>query len=87
MREFYEAVEAVRFADDYAGIFAQVFAIELPFQELGRPAQSTERVLDFMGKLPDHLPACAVLIDERVFPADPRTTRDIVHFNQDPGLL
>jgi hypothetical protein len=40
-----------------------------------------------VGKLPDHLPTCAVLIDERVFPADPGATRDIVHLDQEAGLF
>ena len=61
-----ERGQAVRFTDNYAGVFFRCFVTEASFQQLGGPAQSSERVSDFMSQLPDHRPAHAMLLEQCV---------------------
>jgi hypothetical protein len=52
---------------------------------LRRTAYAAQRILDFMGKLANHLPARAVLNQQRIFPADFRAARDIRHLDEQLG--
>ncbi len=79
--------EAVGFADDDTRVFPQLFAVELPFQQLRRAAEAAERIFYFMPELPDHLPPGAVLNNECIFPAYPGAAGDVSHFDQDPRFL
>ena len=48
--------EAIRLADDHAGVFAQVL-VQLALEQLRGAAQAAERILDLVRELPNHLAA------------------------------
>ncbi len=72
-----ERCETVRLADDDACVLAQFLVFELSLEQLCSPANTAERVLDLVGKLPNHLPAGAMLDQERILAGDPRAARDV----------
>lgn len=74
--------QSVSFADDDVGIFLQLCAIKLAFQELRSTAQPSEGVFDFMRQLANHLPASTVLTEQCVLAADPVSSRHVGHFDQ-----
>jgi hypothetical protein len=78
----YERRKAIGFADDDAGVFPQLVAFKLPFEELRRAAQATERIFDLVRELADHLPARAMLDYQSVFPTDFRASRYVIHFDE-----
>ncbi len=67
-----ETRKPVRFADHDIGVFAEFVLIQLPLEQLCRPANAAQRVFDLVRKLPDHLPPGAVLNQQRVLAADLR---------------
>ena len=81
-----ERRQAIRFADDDVGVFVQLLVVQLPFQELRRAAYAAQRVLDLMGKLPNHLAAGAMLNQQSVLAADLRAPRDVSNLDEHAGV-
>lgn len=77
-----ETGQAIGLADYDAGVFAKLFVIELPLEQLSSTAYPAQRVFDLMCELPDHLPAGAVLDQQCVLAADTRTPGDVGHLDQ-----
>ncbi len=80
-----EIRKSIRLADDDVGVFGEFLVVELARKQLCRAANSAERVLDLVGELPDHLPAGAVLDQQRIFPADLRSPRDVGKLDEQGG--
>ena len=49
-----------------AGVFVQLFVIQLPVEELRGTAQPAERIFYFMCELTNHLPASTMLNEQRI---------------------
>ncbi len=77
-----KAGEAIGFADDDIRVLGQLAVAELSRQKLCGSSYAAERVLDLVGELPDHLPACTVLDEQRILAADPVAACDIGQFNE-----
>ena len=79
--------EAVRFADDHAGVFAQRRVEQLPFEQLRRTAQAAERILDLVGELPDHQAAAPQLGEQRVLARQAPVLGDVLDLEQQPRVI
>lgn len=77
-----ESGKTIGLADDDIRVLLQLVLDELPLEQLRRTADAAERILNFVCKLPDHLPAGTMLYQQRIFAADFRTPRDIHELNQ-----
>jgi len=72
-----EPGQAICLADDDVGVLGQSLAAKLPCQELCRSPYPAEWILYLVRQLPDHLPACTVLYQERILAADPVASRHV----------
>ena len=81
-QRIHEGGQAIRFADHDVGVFAQLRLAELPLEQLCRAADTAQRVLDLVGKLPDHLPPRAVLDEQRILAAYLRAARHVGDFDE-----
>ncbi len=82
----HQGLQAVGLLDDHAGVFAQAGPVELALKELGRAAQSSEGVLDFVGEVADQLPVRAVLAQALLFALDAQPLVDGPQLEQQRGL-
>ena len=73
--------EPVGFADDDAGVFAQVL-VQFALEQLRGAAQAAERILDLVRELPNHLAAAVESRDELVLARDALPLRGVGDFQQ-----
>ena len=73
--------EPVGFADDDAGVFAQVL-VQLALEQLRRAAQAAERILDLVRELPNHLAAAVEARHQLVLARDALALRGVGDFQQ-----
>jgi hypothetical protein len=63
-----QIAQTVGFFNDDVGVFADVGAGRRFFQQLGRPANATQWILDFVGHAPDEGASSLMIGDLRFFP-------------------
>ena len=79
--------QPVRFRDDDARVFTQTRVEQLALQQLRRPAQAAQRILDLMRQLPHHQAAAAQLREQGVFAREPLVLGDVLDFQKQTSDL
>ena len=61
---FHQVLQAVGLLDDDLGVFAQSGVVELVFKKLGRAADASERILDFVRQIADQFAVGQLLLEQ-----------------------
>ncbi len=80
-----ERRQPIGFGDDHRRVFVQAWIPELALEQLRRPAQATERILDLVCKLPNHRATAAELRQQRVLAQDSLVLGDVGNLDDDPA--
>ena len=72
----HQILQAVRFIDDDLRVLAQSRVVEFMLQQLRRPTNAAQRVLDFMRQIADQLTAGNRLFEQALFTRRPQLLVD-----------
>jgi hypothetical protein len=78
-----ERREPIGFRDDHGRVLVQRWFLELALEQLRRPAQAAERILDLVRELPNHRTAAAELGQQVVLTRDALVVRRVGELDHD----